>query len=121
MSIENNVYEAPRVIGYGFHRHDKHNTTSVVYVCDDDKNIITDSGFEITYLTDDLHASGYEPNYVSEHEKFYSDKGIPIHFLIAKMVELPEDFSCETEGRKVHTVNERGTTGRYPKETGEEE
>lgn len=46
MSIENNVYEAPRVIGYTFHRHDKHNTTSVVYVCDDDKNVITDSGFE---------------------------------------------------------------------------
>ncbi len=85
------------------------------------KRYLADCGFEITYLTDDLHASGYEPNYVSEHEKFYSDKGIPIHFLIAKMVELPEDFSCETEGRKVHTVNERGTTGRYPKETSEEE
>ena len=85
------------------------------------RRYLADCGFEITYLTDDLHASGYAPNYVSEHEKFYSEKGIPIHFLIAKMGPLPEDFAYETEGRKVHTVEERGTTGRYPKEAGENE
>ena len=47
---------------------------------------LTESGFEIAYLTDDLHASGYAPNYVSEHERFYSEQGIPIRFLIARML-----------------------------------
>lgn len=53
------------------------------------KRYLDEAGFEIVYLTDDLHASGYAPNYVSEHEKLYSDRGVPIHFLIARM--LPED------------------------------
>ena len=52
------------------------------------KRYLGESGFEIAYLTDDLHASGYAPNYVSEHEQFYLDQGCKIHFLIAKM--LPE-------------------------------
>lgn len=47
-----------------------------------------DSGFALTYVTDDLHASGYAPNYVSEHEQFYIERGCKIHFLIAQM--LPE-------------------------------
>lgn len=78
------------------------------------KRYLRDCGFEITYETDDLHASGYAPNYVSEHERFYSEKGVPIHFLIAKMAALPEDFTYEAEGRRVHTVLERGVGGRYP-------
>ena len=47
---------------------------------------LTEAGFEIAYLTDDLHASGYAPNYVSEHERFYSEQGVPIRFLIARML-----------------------------------
>ena len=47
---------------------------------------LTEAGFEIAYLTDDLHASGYAPNYVSEHEQFYSEQGVPIRFLIARML-----------------------------------
>ena len=43
-----------------------------------------EAGFTITYLTDDLHASGFQPNYVSEHEKLYSEQGKRIHFLIAR-------------------------------------
>ena len=46
---------------------------------------MTQFGFSISYLTDDLHASGYQPNYVSEHEALYSSQGVPIHFLIADM------------------------------------
>lgn len=46
-------------------------------------------GFEITYLTDDLHASGFQPNYVSEHEQLYAGQGKNIHFLIARMAEMP--------------------------------
>ena len=48
-----------------------------------------EANFEITYLTDDLHASGYAPNYVSEHEKLYTARGCKINFLIARM--LPEE------------------------------
>lgn len=62
------------------------------------------SGFEITYLTDDLHASDYAPNYVSEHEALYAGRGLPIHFLIARMTELPEDFSFEVDGHRIDQV-----------------
>ena len=39
-------------------------------------------GFEMRYLTNDLHASGFSPNYVSEHEKKFTDLGVPIKFAI---------------------------------------
>lgn len=52
------------------------------------KRYLKESGFEITYLTDDLHASGFSPNYISEHEKLYTERGYKIHFLIAKMRPL---------------------------------
>lgn len=57
------------------------------------RRYFAEANFEITYLTDDLHASGYAPNYVSEHEKLYTARGCKIHFLIAKM--LPEAPSKE--------------------------
>lgn len=47
------------------------------------------SGFEVVTRIDDLHASGFTPNYVSEHERLYAARGKPIHFLIARM--LSED------------------------------
>lgn len=40
-------------------------------------------GFEIKYITYDLHKSGYTPNIMTEHEKMFSEEGIPIKFLIA--------------------------------------
>ena len=46
--------------------------------------------FEIVYLTDDLHASGFSPNYVSEHEQLYMGRGKAIHFLIARMAPRPD-------------------------------
>ena len=52
---------------------------------DSSKLYFAECGFEITYLTDDLHASGFAPNYVTEHEALYSGQGKNIHFLIAKM------------------------------------
>ena len=36
------------------------------------------SAFEPRFLTDDLHASGFSPNYISEHEEKYAKQGIPI-------------------------------------------
>ena len=53
------------------------------------RRYLGESGFEIAYLTDDLHASGFSPNYVSEHERLYADQGKNIHFLIARM--LPDE------------------------------
>ena len=46
-------------------------------------------GFQISYITYDLHNSGYGPNIVTEHEKMFSDEGIKIKFLIAKKTILP--------------------------------
>lgn len=65
------------------------------------------SGFEIIYQTDDLHHSGYAPNYISEHEALYAGRGLPIHFLIARMVDLPADFALEVDGHRIDQV-ERG-------------
>lgn len=62
-------------------------------------------GFEIDYLTDDLHASGFAPNYRSEHELLYAGRGVPIHFLIARMGPLPEDFSYEVDGHRIDQVD----------------
>lgn len=42
-----------------------------------------ESGFEIKYLTHDLHASDYEHNIVTEHEKMFTAEGKKIKFLIA--------------------------------------
>ena len=49
------------------------------------KRYFNEAGFEIAYITDDLHASGFTPNYISEHERLYARQGKRIHFLIAKM------------------------------------
>lgn len=42
------------------------------------------SGYEITYLTRDLHNSDVKDNIMTEHEKMFSDEGIKIKYLIAK-------------------------------------
>ena len=65
-------------------------------------------GFEIDYLTDDLHASGFTPNYVSEHEALYAGRGLPIHFLIARMSDLPENFDYNIDGHRIDCVNRGG-------------
>ncbi|MBE6737757.1 MAG: tRNA (guanosine(46)-N7)-methyltransferase TrmB [Ruminococcaceae bacterium] len=51
---------------------------------DDSLEYFKECGFEITYLTRDLHRSDVKGNIVTEHEKMFSDEGIPIKFLIAK-------------------------------------
>ncbi|MHB8063252.1 MAG: tRNA (guanosine(46)-N7)-methyltransferase TrmB [Ruminiclostridium sp.] len=42
-----------------------------------------ENGFIIKYATGDLHASGFEGSYPTEHEIMYTKEGIPIKFLIA--------------------------------------
>lgn len=54
------------------------------------KRYFAESGFEIIYQTDDLHASGFAPNYISEHEALYAGQGLPIRFLIARMLPRTE-------------------------------
>ena len=44
-----------------------------------------ETGYEITYITRDLHESGFEENTETEHEKMFSDMGIKIKLLIAKL------------------------------------
>lgn len=42
------------------------------------------SGYEILYLTRDLHASDVTNNIETEHEKMFSEEGIKIKYLIAR-------------------------------------
>lgn len=51
---------------------------------DESLDYLKECGLEITYMTRDLHASGYEPNYTTEHEDMYTAEGIKIKFLIAE-------------------------------------
>lgn len=44
------------------------------------------SGYEITYLTRDLHASDVADNIETEHEKMFSAEGIKIKYLVAKQI-----------------------------------
>ena len=43
-----------------------------------------ETGYEIKYITRDLHESGFEENTVTEHEQMFSEMGIKIKFLIAR-------------------------------------
>ena len=53
------------------------------------------SGFEPVFLTEDLHASGYRPNYVSEHERRFAAAGLPIRAGIWRKTdaEVDADFT----------------------------
>ena len=45
-----------------------------------------DAGFEIKFKTYDLHSSEYmSQNYVTEHEKMFTEEGKKIKFLIAEL------------------------------------
>lgn len=46
-------------------------------------------GFEIKTITRNLHHSGITGSYTTEHERMFSEQGIPIKFLIAVKGELP--------------------------------
>ena len=47
-------------------------------------------GFEVRYRTDDLAASGFSPNYISEHEAKFMAEGLKIFFVIVRMKEIPQ-------------------------------
>lgn len=65
----------------------------------DDEPLFDDSliyfdhcGFETVYLTRDLHRDGFQPNYISEHEKKYTELGVPIKFGIFRKTKTQIDF-----------------------------
>ena len=65
----------------------------------DDMPLFTESlpyfdacGFEMRYLVNDLHAAGFTPNYVSEHELMYTAKGVPIKFVIFRKKPGPVEI-----------------------------
>ncbi len=49
---------------------------------DDSRVYFSLCGFETAYITWDLAESGFEPNYLSEHEIKYRSMGVPIKFAI---------------------------------------
>lgn len=60
----------------------------------DDDTLFEDSlryfartGFEIIHMSRDLHAEGFAPNYESEYEKKYMEKGVPIKLAIVRMTD----------------------------------
>ena len=65
---------------------------------EDSVGYFQEAGFEIVYITRDLHASGFVPNYQSEHERMYAGMGVPIKFLIARKAALPTR-PAEADGR----------------------
>ena len=65
----------------------------------DDDRLFEDSlayfhlcGFELSFLTWNLAESGFEPNYISEHERKYMDMGIPIKFAVLRMTDREPGF-----------------------------
>lgn len=71
-----------------------------IYFKTDDDGLFDDSRiyfrlchFEPAYITWDLHADGYQPNWVSEHEKKYTELGVPIKFGIFR--KLPEEMDFD--------------------------
>ena len=68
----------------------------------DDEGLFRDSlvyfetaGFEPVRLTEDLHAAGWQPNYVSEHERRFAAAGIPIRAGVWRKTAaaVDEDFT----------------------------
>lgn len=41
-------------------------------------------GFTVTFMTDDLHNSGFAESVATEHERMFTAQGLPTHFLIAR-------------------------------------
>ena len=63
----------------------------------DDTELFEDSleyfsacGFEPVFVTEDLSASGFTPNYISEHEEKFTAQGLPIHFGRFRKAALPD-------------------------------
>ncbi len=54
---------------------------------EDSLEYFKESGYELLKVVRDLHSSDVEGNIVTEHEKMFSDEGILIKYLVAKLPE----------------------------------
>lgn len=70
----------------------------------DDDQLFEDSvpyfeecGFEIKYITRDLHNSDYKNNIMTEHEKVFSEEGKKIKFLIGVKKPMPQQDIVSAE------------------------
>ena len=67
------------------------NNGEIYFKTDDDElfdeslEYFKESGFNIEYITYDLHNSDFEGNVETEHEKMFTEMGIKTKFLIAKL------------------------------------
>ncbi|MBR3630718.1 MAG: tRNA (guanosine(46)-N7)-methyltransferase TrmB [Oscillospiraceae bacterium] len=52
---------------------------------------LDECGFEVTYLTRDLHSSGFSDNLETEHERMFTEEGKNIKFLIARQKPTEEN------------------------------
>ncbi len=59
------------------------------------KRYFEECGFELVYVTEDLHRSGFDQNIETEHEKMFSEQGISIKFLIARKKPLETEENEE--------------------------
>lgn len=59
------------------------------------KRYFEECGFELVYVTEDLHHSGFDQNIETEHEKMFSEQGISIKFLIARKKPLETEENEE--------------------------
>ncbi|EQB88724.1 tRNA (guanine-N7-)-methyltransferase [Clostridium punense] len=55
---------------------------------EDSINYFKESGFEINFLTYDLHNSSFEDNVVTEYEEKFTSMGMKTMFLVAKLVSI---------------------------------
>lgn len=67
----------------------------------DDEKLFRDSltyfsacGFQARYLTGDLYASRFSPNYASEYELKFARQGLPIRFGIFRMLPDPPELDA---------------------------
>lgn len=61
--------------------------TDDVMLFEDSINYFKESGFEIEFLTYDLHNSGFEDNVVTEYEAKFTSQGMKTMFLVARFTE----------------------------------
>ena len=52
---------------------------------------LDECGFEVTYLTRDLHHSGFADNLETEHERMFTEEGKNIKFLIARQKTMEDN------------------------------
>lgn len=79
----------------------------------DDDDLFRDSldyfpacGFEAVHISYNLHAEGFQPNYVSEHEQKYTALGVPIKLAIFRKLQEAPDIDPVRWMRPAKTIRD---------------